>query len=101
MAARCVKSVAKLDVGQSVEIAYNPPTPDSRVPLQANGQFRGRGDYQTAPDKGVVLEVRDTDGGPFYLVEVELTVTHDVGGRKRVVKSHRKRVVHESKLTAV
>lgn len=93
--------MAKFVVGQSVAVAYNPATPDPRVPNQVNGKAPGSGNFQTAPDPGVVLEVRETEGGTFYLVEVELSVTHDMGGRKRVVRSHRKRVVHESKLMVV
>lgn len=84
--------MAKFAVGQRVEIGFNPPRPDLRVPNQANGVSPGRGDFQTKPDQGVILEVREP--GPFYLVEVELEAVHG----NRVVKSFRKRVVSEEKL---
>lgn len=96
-----MRSVAKLAVGQRVSVAFNGPTPDLRVPNQANGKAPGTGHFQTSPDMGEVLEVRETDGGTFYLVLVELVAYHDIGGKKRAVKSLRKRVIHESKLTAV
>lgn len=94
--------MAKFAAGQRVEVAFNPPRPDLRVPDQANGKASGRGEYQTAPDKGVVVEVRETSTGVFYLVEVELHARHrSATGADRVVTSYRKRVVPESKLTAV
>lgn len=96
------KSVAKFAAGQRVEVAFNPPRPDLRVPNQANGSQPGRGEYQTAPDKGVIVEVRETAADVFYLVEVELHARHRSGtGADRIVTSYRKRVIHESKLTAV
>lgn len=96
-----MRSVAKLAVGQRVSVAFNGPTPDLRVPNQANGNAPGKGNFQTSPDQGEVLEVREAEGGTFYLVQVELVMHHDIGGRKKAVKSLRRRVIHESKLTAV
>jgi hypothetical protein len=80
-----------------VRVGFNPPRPDLRVPDQVNGVAPGRGDYQTEATPGTVLAVLN-DG---YLVEVELSVTHDRGGRPNVVKSLRKRVIKEEKLEAV
>ena len=96
--------MANFAVGQAVEVDFNPPRPDLRVPNQANGVAPGRGDYQTRPDRGVVLEARETPNGLHYLVEVELSVESGIdhlSGRPRVVTSRRKRVIHESKLKAV
>jgi hypothetical protein len=90
--------VASLAVGQSVEIAFNAPRPDLRVPDQANGRYPGRGEYQTRPDRGVILGALE---GGAYLVEVELSREFERNGRKQVAKSYRKRIVPESKLTAV
>lgn len=94
-----MKSVAKFAVGQSVEVGFNPPTPDLRVPLQANGKFPGKGTYQTKPNAGRVLAMHDEEGS--YLVEVELKSVAQRNGREVVSTSYRKRVVHESKLKAV
>jgi hypothetical protein len=88
--------VAKFAVGQRVRALFNPPKPDLRVPDQVNGAAPGRGDYQTEPVMGEVLEVLSNG----YLVEVELSITHDRGGRPHVVKSLRKRVIKEEKLQA-
>jgi hypothetical protein len=85
--------MAKFAVGQRVEIAFNPPTPDPRVPDQMNGRARGRGEYQTEPNFGEVLG--EMVGG--YLVAVELV---QMAG-KRKVKSVRQRVIPEAKLRAV
>ena len=94
--------MAKFAAGQRVEVAFNPVRPDLRVPDQANGKAPGRGEYQTAPDKGEILEVRETGSDVFYLVEVELHARHrSATGADRLVKSLRKRVIHESKLKAV
>ena len=96
--------MAKFAVGQAVEIAFNPPRPDLRVPDQANGKYPGRGDYQTRPNRGVVLEVHETAQGMVYLVEVELTLEsepHPVTGAVRSVTSFRKRHIMESKLSAL
>jgi ribosomal protein L21E len=85
--------MAKFSVGQRVEIAFNPPTPDPRVPNQVNGKFPGRGEYKTSPDFGEIL----ADMGDGYLVAVELVAVHG----KRKVKSVRQRVIPEAKLRAV
>lgn len=93
--------MAKLKVGQAVQIAFNAPRPDLRVPNQANGASPGRGDYQTEPETGVVLEVGETDSGPIYLVEVELRSKYERNGVMRERVSFRKRHIPESKLTPV
>jgi hypothetical protein len=85
--------MSKFAVGQRVEIAFNPLTPDPRVPDQVNGKAAGRGEYQTAPNFGEVL----ADMGGNYLVAVELV---QMAG-KRKVKSVRQRVIPEAKLRAV
>jgi hypothetical protein len=85
--------MAKFAVGQRVEIAFNPPTPDPRVPDQVNGRAAGRGEYKTTPDFGEVLG--EMAGG--YLVAVELV---QMAG-KRKVKSVRQRVIPEAKLRTV
>ena len=93
--------MAKFAAGTRVEIAFNPVRPDLRVPDQANGLLPGRGEYQTKPDHGVILEVRETAADVFYLVEVELSVhSTSASGAKRVNTTFRKRVIHESKLKA-
>jgi hypothetical protein len=86
--------MAKFAVGQRVEIAFNPPTPDPRVPDQMNGRARGRGEYQTEPNFGEVLGEM---AGDSYLVAVELVAM----AGKRKVKSVRQRVIPEAKLRAV
>lgn len=96
-----MKSAAKFKAGDRVELAFNPPRPDPSVPLQANGKFRGRGDYQTRPDLGTVVEAIEGDGEFRYLVDVELSIEHKRNGKPYAVKSVRKRVVPESKLMAV
>lgn len=96
-----MKSAAKFKAGQPVLIGFNPPRPDVRVPEQVNGTNPGRGDYQTRPDKGVVLEVREADETVSYLVEVELYTVSQRNGREVKTVSHRKRIVPEHKLTAV
>jgi hypothetical protein len=102
MARRCGKSVAKFSAGQKVEVTFNPVRLDPRVPDQVNGKLPGRGKYQTMPDPGVIMEVRETATGTFYLVEVELTNRYtSATGAERVVTSYRKRVIPESKLKAV
>lgn len=94
----------KFSVGQRVELAFNPPTPDPRVPGQigawtdSKGRRReaapGRGEYQTKPDFGEIIgEV----GESSYLVAVELVAM----AGKRKVKSVRQRVIPEAKLRAV
>jgi hypothetical protein len=80
-------------VGQRVEIAFNPPTPDPRVPDQLSGKAAGRGEYKTTPDFGEILA--ELPGG--YLVAVELV---QMAG-KRKVRSVRQRVIPEAKLRAV
>jgi hypothetical protein len=95
--------MAKFSVGQRVEISFNPPTPDPRVPGQSGpwidhkGKTQpaapGRGEYKTSPDFGEILA--DMDGS--YLVAVELTAM----AGKRKVKSVRQRVIPEAKLRAV
>jgi hypothetical protein len=90
----------RFQVGQRVEVLYNPPTPDPRVPDQANGRFRGRGEYKTKPDMGEVLEARETTEGPLYLVAVELSQPYERGGKRGVAKSVRQRVIPEAKLRA-
>jgi hypothetical protein len=89
--------MAKFSVGQRVEIAFNPPTPDPRVPDQVNGKFPGRGQYQTSPDFGEILEAHELPDGCAYLVAVDLIAVHG----KRKVKSVRQRVIPEAKLRAV
>lgn len=94
--------MAKFAIGQRVEIAFNPQTPDPRVPDQINGRYAGRGDYQTKANQGEILEVRDTEGGAFYLVAVELEAHHvQPTGKTIVVKSQANRVIPEAKLTAI
>jgi len=93
--------VAKFAVGQRVELAFNPPRPDLRVPDQASGAAPGRGDYQTRPDHGTVIEAIEAEGGARYLVDVELSIEHTRNGKPFAVKSHRKRVVQEDKLRAI
>lgn len=89
--------MAKFAVGQRVEIAFNPPTPDPRVPDQMNGKAAGRGEYQTVADCGEILETREAADGCAYLVAVELVAM----AGKRKVKSVRQRVIPEAKLRAV
>lgn len=94
--------MAKFAMGQRVQIAFNPPTPDPRVPDQVNGRYPGRGDYQTKPDTGEIVEVRETETGVFYMVDVELVAEHaQPTGRVVAVKSIAKRVIPEAKLTAI
>ena len=91
--------MAKFDVGQSVQVAFNPPRPDIRVPDQVNGKAPGRGDFKNKADRGVISGVLDNDN---YLVEVELHSEYDRGdGKKKIVTSHRKRIISEAKLIAV
>lgn len=92
--------MAKFTVGQRVEVAFNPPRPDLNVPAQANGTAPGRGDYQTRPDLGTIVEAIEAENGCRYLVDVELSVEHTRNGKPHVVKSLRKRVVAEEKLKA-
>lgn len=92
---------AKFTVGQRVELAFNPPRPDLSVPSQANGIAPGRGEYQTRPDYGTIIEAIEADGGHRYLVDVELAVEHTRNGQPFTVTSVRKRVVDEGKLRAV
>jgi hypothetical protein len=89
--------MAKFQVGQRVEIAFNPPIPDPRVPNQMNGKAPGRGEYKTTPDFGEILEAQERADGFSYLVAVELV---QMAG-KRKVKSVRQRVIPEAKLRAV
>jgi hypothetical protein len=99
--------MAKFSVGQRVEIAFNPPTPDPRVPAQCapwvdqKGRQQppapGRGQYQTKPDFGEILEAHESDSGCSYLVAVDLVAVHG----KRKVKSVRQRVIPEAKLRAI
>jgi hypothetical protein len=93
--------MAKFSVGQRVEIAFNPPTPDPRVPDQVNGKAPGRGQYQTKPNFGEILEARETAEGCSYLVAVELLQPFERNGKKRVAKSVRQNVISEAKLRAV
>lgn len=92
--------MAKFAVGQRVEIAFNPQTPDPRVPNQINGKAAGRGDYQTKPNFGEVIESRENADGCSYLVAVELVQPCVRNGKKLNVKSVRQRVISESKLKA-
>jgi hypothetical protein len=99
--------MSKFAVGQRVEIAFNPQTPDPRVPEQSapwtdqKGRRQpaspGRGDYQTEPNFGEILEARDAADGCSYLVAVDLV---QMAG-KRKIKSVRQRVIPEAKLRAV
>lgn len=101
----------KFSVGQRVEIAFNPPTPDPRVPQQSQpwtdqkGRLRaaapGTAQYQTEPEHGEVLEARDSDMGCCYLVAVDLSRTFERNGRTQVARSVRQRVIPEAKLRAV
>lgn len=93
--------MAKFSVGQRVEIAFNPPRPDLSVPNQANGVAPGRGDYQTRPERGTVVEAIEAENGARYVVDVELVVEHTRNGKPYEVRSVRKRVIQEQKLTAV
>jgi len=104
--------MAKFKVGQSVKIAFNPPTPDPRVPQQSAPwvDYKGRrwpacpGDVigQTEPESGQILEVRENEGSStFYLVAVFLRQESEQYGRKIVTESVRKRVIPEAKLRAV
>jgi len=93
--------MAKFSVGQSVEIAFNPPTPDPRVPDQVNGRFPGRGEYQTKPEKGEVLEVHELEEATQYLVLVNIERIETRTGKPYVVVSKRKRLLSEAKLRAV
>lgn len=90
--------MAKFAVGQRVDVLYNPPAPDPRVPDQVNGRARGRGEYKAKPDPGEILEARDTPQGVMYLVAVELSQPYERNGKKGVAKSIRQRVIPESKL---
>ena len=92
--------MAKFAVGQAVRVGFNPPRPDLRVADQVNGKAPDRGEYQTVPNPGVVIEVHEREAGVSYLVDVELSITHDRGGKPYVVKSMRKRIVDEAKLEA-
>jgi len=104
--------MAKFTVGQSVEIAFNPQTPDPRVPQQSQpwrdqkGRLQpacpGTANYPTKPENGEILEVRETEGGgTFYLVTVLLRQEGERFGRKIVTESVRQRVIPEEKLRAV
>lgn len=103
--------MAKFSVGQRVEIAFNPQTPDPRVPQQSAPwvDYKGRpqpacpgtADYQTKPDRGEILEAIEGEDGCSYMVEVELVQPYERNGRKQVARSFRKRVVPEAKLRAV
>lgn len=93
--------MAKFSVGQRVELAFNPPRPDLSVPSQANGVAPGRGDYQTRPDYGTIIEAIEAESGYRYLVDVELAVEHTRNGKPFIVNSVRKRVVDEGKLRPV
>jgi hypothetical protein len=106
--------MAKFSVGQRVEIAFNPPTPDPRVPGQCAPWIdqKGRrhdaepgiasGGYQTKPEQGEVLEVRECDGGAcMYLVDVELVRPYERNGKTQYARSVRQRVIPEAKLRAV
>lgn len=90
--------MSKFSVGQSVLVAYNPPTPDPRVPDQMNGRALGRGEFKTKPDKGEILAVMEQGN---YLVLVELVQKFERMGKKGEIVSHRKRVIPEAKLQAV
>jgi len=103
--------VAKLSVGQRVEIAFNPQTPDPRVPQQCapwidhKGRQReaapGIGVYQTKPEQGEVLEVLESADGCSYLVAVELSRPYERSGKTLYANSVRQRVIPEAKLRAL
>lgn len=103
--------MARFAVGQSVAIAFNPQTPDPRVPQQSQAwtdtkgrrhpPSPGEGVYDTKPVKGIVLEVHEREGAVDYLLEVELEREYERNGRKLMNRSYRKRVVPEAKLMAV
>lgn len=93
--------MSKFAPGQRVEIAFNPPTPDLRVPNQVNGTAPGRGEFQAKPDFGEVLEVHERENGVDYMVAVELSAYSERFGRKVETKSVRRRVIPEAKLRAV
>lgn len=89
------------EVGQRVEIKFNPQTPDPRVPDQVNGKAPGKGNYQTEPDFGKIIEVRLTESGTFYDVLVDL-VRYDLRDPKNPIPvlSKRRRIIPEEKLIA-
>lgn len=92
--------MARFTAGQRVKVAFNPPAPDIRVPNQVNGSAPGRGEYQTAPEFGTVVEALLSETGARYLVDVELAITHERNGKPHVIRSVRKRVIAEEKLKA-
>lgn len=93
----------KFKPGQAVSIAFNPAKVDENVPDQKNGKFPGTGNYQTEPNQGYVIEVREKANvkEPVYLVDVKLVSVSGEGVLRREVVSWRKREIVESKLTAV
>jgi hypothetical protein len=103
----------KFALGQRVEIVFNPQANDPRVLSQSHPWLDkkgvvqppapGRGEYQTKPDCGTVLEVHShQDGTPVYLVLVELSRTEQgYDGKPYEIKSRRRRIVPEAKLRAV
>ena len=103
--------MAKLSVGQRVEIAFKPQTPDPRVPAQcgpwidSKGRQReaapGIGVYQTKPDHGEILEVIENEDGCSYLVAVELSRPYERRGKTLYANSVRQRVIPEAKLRAL
>jgi hypothetical protein len=106
--------MAKFSVGQRVEIGFNPPAIDPRVPGQCGPwvDYKGRqqpaapgiasGGYQTKPEYGEVLEAREREGGDCtYLVDVELVREYERNGKMQKVRSVRQRVIPEAKLGAI
>jgi len=103
--------MAKLAVGQRVEIAFNPQTPDPRVPQQCGpwidhkGRQReaapGIGRYRTTAEHGEILEVIESEEGCSYLVAVELSRPYERSGKTRYANSVRQRVIPEAKLRAL
>ena len=94
-----------------MEIAFNPPKPDPRVPgqcapwIDSKGRRHdaepGIGVYQTKPETGEILEAREREGGEcMYLVDVELVREYERNGKMQKVRSIRQRVIPEAKLRA-
>ncbi len=92
--------MARFRVGEKVRVTFNPPKPDLRVANQVNGVAPGRGEYQTEPTLGTIVEIHD-GATTNYLVDVELSAEHERGGKVYSVKSVRKRVIAENKLEAL
>lgn len=94
--------MAKFEVGQRVELAFNPVRPDPRVPDQVNGKFPGTGEYQTKADEGEILEIHDRGEDVAYLVLVDLHRVDNRNPKKpRLITSRRQRLVPEAGLSAL